>query len=479
MTIHRTWLLVFIFTAAIVEGNAQVAACNCSENLDTLIAKTEVNYAGFPAKVNAGTKAAYQKLKTHLKEKAVASNTPTTCFPVLREYVKFFYDSHFQLSYYDEQDAHAEFISLSESAVKERLRKKGGTPLDGIWINQDSSLKLAVLLYPDKQYKAVVLDSKNPKIKQGLVYMTITQGKRGLTVKYHNSLSSTDYPIKIKGNLLQGWSDELFGRIYPISMTADELREQQTWRNGNHGLDFYKLSPKTALLKIPSFTNNDDRIAALITRNDSIIRSTENLIVDLTGNGGGSTGWISFLGYFMTNPVMQENGYVRVSPENVKLKLADIEPYVTNPIPPDYQKYFPDSILTSYKNAYAELPATTAAFYPAPGVVFPLDSITVNPKKIALVVDNLCGSSTEYFFFLSTKSAKTVTYGSHTFGMMDYEGASPTTLPFPGFRLAIPIVKSSWTDSNPIDKTGFTPDVLLDKTAPAKWMDYIRQQLEK
>ena len=46
MAIHRTWLLVFIFTAAIVEGNAQTPACNCSENLDTLIAKTEVNYAG-------------------------------------------------------------------------------------------------------------------------------------------------------------------------------------------------------------------------------------------------------------------------------------------------------------------------------------------------------------------------------------------------------------------------------------------------
>ncbi|MBP7555152.1 MAG: hypothetical protein KA821_02730 [Chitinophagaceae bacterium] len=479
MAIHRTWLLASIFAAAIVEGNAQAPACNCSENLDTLIAKTELNYAGFPAKVNADTKAAYQQLKTRLKEKAVVSNTPVTCFPVLREYVKFFYDSHFQLSYYNEQDINAEYINLSVQETKDRLRKKGGTPPEGIWINQDSSLKVAVLLYPDKEYKAIVLESKNPKIQPGLVYMTIAAGKRGLTVKYHNGLSSTDYPIKIKGNLLQGWSDELFGRIYPVSMSAAELREQQTWRNGNHGLDFYKLSQKTAVLKIPSFTNNDDRIAALITRNDFIIRSTENLIVDLTGNGGGSTGWISFLGYFMTNPVMQENGYVRVSPENVKLKLADVEPYVTNPIPPDYQKYFPDSILNSYKKAYAELPTTTAAFYPAPGVVFPLDSITVNPKKIALVVDNLCGSSTEYFFFLSKKSAKTVTYGSNTFGMMDYEGASPTTLPFPAFRLAIPIVKSSWTDSSPIDKTGFKPDVLLSKTDPAKWIDYIRQQLEK
>jgi hypothetical protein len=217
----------------------------------------------------------------------------------------------------------------------------------------------------------------------------------------------------------------------------------------------------------------------LVEQNDSIIRSSENLIIDLTGNSEGGTGWVSFLRYFMTKPIVQQNAFLRVSPENIKAKLKDIEPYVINPIPDEYKKYFPETTLHLYKKAYEELPATNKQYYSIPSVAFPLDSITVNPKKIALVVDNLCGSSTEYFFYLSKESAKTTTYGVNTFGMMDYEGASSNLLPYSNFRVSIPIVKSSWTDSNPIDRTGFTPNVILDKAKPESRIKDIQKRLER
>jgi hypothetical protein len=60
------------------------------------------------------------------------------------------------------------------------------------------------------------------------------------------------------------------------------------------------------------------------------------------------------------------------------------------------------------------------------------------PKKIALIVDELCGSSTEYFFYLSKQSKKTARYGIPTMGMMDYEGMSNRTpLPYDKFILTI------------------------------------------
>jgi hypothetical protein len=470
----------FIFLLLLsITATAQTPACNCRINLDTLIAKTERNYAGFPAKATAQNSNTYQVLKKKVQTKASGITQPKQCFYVLKEYVNFFYDRHFNLTYYNENDFDIEIIPVAETAFRKQFNTQNRHALEGIWQNQDSSVTVGISKQANGTFKAIVLSSKNEKLQQGLVYMTITPGKRSYTVKYYNSFSSTDYPIQLKGNLLQGWSEELFGKIFPEGMTQAELQERNTWRNYNNGLHFYKLSAQTAVLKIPTFANNDEKIAQLIQQHDSVIRSTKNLIVDLTGNSGGSTGWVSMLGYFMTKPIVQQNGFVRVSPQNIKAKLADIEPFVVNPVPDEYKKYFPDATLNAYKKAFAELPVTNLPFYPVPGVVFPLDSITVYPEKIALVVDELCGSSTEYFFFLSKESGKTTRWGVPTVGMMDYQGAGSEALPYADFRVSIPIVKSSWTDKKPIDKTGFTPDVLLNKIKPEHRIRYIQKQMEK
>ena len=352
--------------------------------------------------------------------------------------------------------------------------------MEGIWMSADSTLKLAIQKFSNNIYKAVVVQTKNPKIPLGLVYATLHKKNNRIIAKEYNTFVTTDIPAKIKGNLLQLGFLSMYGKIYPDALSSAEKEELNTWRDNNNGLYFKKLSSRTAYLKIPTFQSNDDRIQQLVTQNDSIIRSCENFIVDLTGNGGGGTGWVSFLPYFMTNSIVQYDTYLRVTPENVKSKLADLEPYAINPIPEEYKKYFPDEIMAAYKKAYQELPTTKKEFYPIPGVTFPLDSILKNPKKIALVVDDFCGSSAEYFFFIAKQSKKTTTYGTNTIGMMDYEGMSNLTLmPYSNYYLTIPIVKSNWTDKKPIDKTGFKPDIILDKVEQNKWIDFIKKDLER
>lgn len=457
---------------------SQSTKCDCISNLDTLIVKTEKNYAGFPKKALENNQTKYIALKNSTRAKAKQIKEAKPCFYVMSEYVQFFYDRHFAVTYYNEQDFDIEQINISEEELINQLKHRKKNDLEGIWVNQNNKLKIGILKFPNDIYKAFILESNDTKISKGQIYMKISKGKKGLDVKYYDSFSSTIYPIKQKGNLLLGWNGEIFGKIYPNAMSKNEVKEFNTWKYGNNGLDFYTISNKTAVLKIPTFGNNDEKIAELVQKNDKTIRSTENLIVDLTGNGGGSTGWVSFLDYFLTQPIVQDNGYVRISPENIKLKMADISPFVTNPIPNEYEKYFPESTKQIYKKAYQELPVTQNEFYPVPGVVFPLDSITRYPKKIALVVDHLCASSSEYFFYLSKKSGKTKSYGVNTYGMMDYEGASSFALPYSNFRVSIPIVKSSWTDQNPIDTTGFTPDYILDKIKQEDWIEYIRKKIE-
>jgi hypothetical protein len=89
------------------------------------------------------------------------------------------------------------------------------------------------------------------------------------------------------------------------------------------------------------------------------------------------------------------------------------------------------------------------------------------------------GSSTEYFLFLSRQSKKSISYGQHTIGMMDYEGMSnPTPLPYDGFILTIPIAQSSWTQTQPTNERGFQPDVVLNMPQN-QWLSALLEDLKK
>lgn len=474
---------IFAFTVLMLLSAqlcSQGHSCNCLENLKELVAKTEENYAGFPVKVNEISLSAYEKLVKSLEKRTANVSDPVSCYYLLKAYVRFFKDKHFMLGFQGDKRPETESVALSEEAFRSYLSKRKPHPMEGIWINAENTLKIAIRRTSKKEFQGIILAADDPHLPVGLVYYTFLKTEKGWIAQEFNSYLTTDIVVKQRGKLLQIWNQKIFGKIYPSPISEKERAELDTWKNNNHGLDFKKLSEKTAYLKIPSFERNEDRILDLVIRNDVVIQSCENLIVDLTGNAGGSTGWVSFLPYFMTNPIIQYDTYLRTTPENVKSKLADLEPFVVNPIPNEYKKYFPEEVLAAYKKAYRELPTTNEAFYPIPGVTFPLDSILAKPKRIALIVDDLCGSSAEYFFFLSKQSKKTTTYGINTIGMMDYEGMSnPTALPYDKYILTIPIVKSSWTDTQPIDQTGFCPDILLNKVDQGEWVEFVRNDLER
>ena len=474
--------LFVLLLAAVCVGSplmGQPPACNCLENLNLTMAKTEANYAGYPAKVNARTRATYQALKRQLAQRAAKEANPKRCYYLLQQYVRFFADKHFIISYNAGADFDSTVAPCPPDYWQQGYARKTLAAVEGIYTNPDSTVKIGIYKTSTGVYKAIKIQSTVDSYPQGFVYFTLTPRGRQFIVKEYDAFLSTATPARLSGNLLQLWNHALWGKLYPQTITPDEQAELATWKNQNNGLAFKKLNPQTAYLKIPTFTNNDDKIQQLIAGADATIRSTPYLLVDLRGNGGGNTGWVFMLPYFMTNTVVQYPSLVRVTPDNVPLKLQDLEPFVNNPISEQYQKYFPAPVLNAYKKAYAELPTTTQPFYPVPGVNFPLDSITRYPQKIALMVDDFCGSSTEYFFSLSRQSKKVITYGTHTMGMMDYEGMStPTPLPFHKFILTIPIAKSSWTDTQPIDQTGFTPDVLIN-LPHTQWIPFIAKDLPK
>ncbi|QGW28423.1 S41 family peptidase [Phnomibacter ginsenosidimutans] len=471
--------LIWLLALTSLTSMGQETVCNCLDNLQQTIRKTEENYAGFPAKVTASNLQHYQALVKKLRHKAAQVTNTKNCYYILSQYIHFFKDKHFILAYNNEKDFDSTVLQTPANYWQDGTTQRTLAPVEGIWMNADSTVTIGIQQSGKGVYQAVKIESSIDNFPKGFVYFTLTANKDQFMVKEYNSFISTASPAMQRGNLLQLWNHALWGKVYPQHITPQEKAELNSWKNNNNGIVCTQLQPNVAYLKIPSFTRTDEIIQQVVAANDSMIRSNKYLIVDLRGNGGGNTGWIYFLPYFMTHPIEQYPSLLRVTPENVQHKLKDLAPFVEQPISSDYAKYFPAPILAAYKKAYAELPVTKSRFYPIPGVTFPLDSITKNPAKIALVVDGFCGSSTEYFFYLSKQSKKVTTYGSNTIGMMDYEGMSvPTALPCQQFILTIPITQSSWTDTKPIDNTGFTPDVVIP-LPQEKWLDYIIKDLQK
>ncbi|NQD71612.1 hypothetical protein HP439_12855 [Sphingobacterium shayense] len=443
------------------------------DNLEMTIKKTEENYAGFPDKVKPANRAKYDDFKIHLLDKAINTNDTDTCYSVLKQYVNYFYDKHFRVEYSSKPDSVVIPIDLS------KINKLSANPtshaVTGIW-KDNKDTKIAIVQYGTNTFKALKVSSTNDTFPQGFVYFTLTDKGDIFSASLYNRKINIDIPAQKIGSLLKIWNMQLWVKE-GTELTPLESEELESWKDDKNGLMFKKINNDFTYLKIPTFENNDEKISRIVTENDSIIKSTRFLIIDLRGNGGGSSGWTSLIPYIATAPIHQGGSYLRISKENSNRKMSDLDAFVNNPIPEGYKKYFPPETLKAYREAYRELSITKKQFLYMPSVSFPLDSILPIPEKVALVFDELAGSSTEFFINLSKQSDKVFTYGHNSVGMMDYVGMSiPTKLPFEGFMLYIPPEKSSWTDTRPIDRIGFSPHVKL-KDQQEEWIERIMLDL--
>ena len=455
-------------------------SCNCIANLDTTIKKTEMNYVGYPDMIKRKLFPKYKQLVRKLRIDAEKQTDPQKCFSILNTYVGFFQDKHFDLEYSVTDTTKFVYNKLmNEGDFRMSYAGKKRDSIEGIWVNPDTTLKLAIEKVSPSKFQAVVLESKDAKLKPGLVYYTFTKSKTGLIFDRYDWMTP-DFPVRQYGGLLFVWNFEVLGKVFPSVMTDDEKSEFLTWRNYNYGLDCKKLDQDNVLLSIGSF-NRDDKIKQIIQKNDALIRSAKHLIVDLRGNGGGNSGWSYLLPYFYTQPIVQGETYLRLSPENVKANLPGIKSMYEKPSKdPQWAKSNTPELLAKYKKAHDEIQVSKALFYKMPSSTLFADSISKNPKRIALIFDDLGGSSTEYFFYISMQSSKVKRYGVHTLGMMDYMGVSEQTkLPFQDYYLLIPDRKAAWTDTDRKNITGFVPENNLNHLQRHEWIEFIKADLIK
>jgi hypothetical protein len=219
---------------------------------------------------------------------------------------------------------------------------------------------------------------------------------------------------------------------------------------------YFKIIDSTTYLKIPSFDiSYKQDIDSLITENFKLITEYENLIIDLSGNGGGQDPTFrSLIQFLYTNPIYIQNLNFYVTEKNKTSRI--------------------DSIVQS-QNMGKFVPLFGEATFIE---VFENTTPLINPKNIAIIIDEYVGSSAEQFLLYAKQSRKVKLFGNNTLGAIDYSNLRTVWLIDEKLAFTIPMTKSQRLPNNPIDETGIQPDFYIqseNETAIYEIIGYLKK----
>mgnify|MGYP002079137190 FL=1 len=194
------------------------------------------------------------------------------------------------------------------------------------------------------------------------------------------------------------------------------------------------------------------------------------MIIDVRYNGGGSDfSYSPLLPFIYTNPIKTVGTDVLSTPDNIKSwqKVIDENPK----LPEDVKNSITDVITQMSQNPTKfinigndEIDTTLQIAY-------------VFPRKVAILIDEDCASSTEQFLLAAKQSKKVIIFGQPTAGVLDYSNMRTVDLNCMPYLLGYSTSRSRRIPENAIDNTGILPDVTLnfDKI----WLEEVLNNLKK
>ncbi len=235
---------------------------------------------------------------------------------------------------------------------------------------------------------------------------------------------------------------------------------------------FEKLTDKTTILRIPSFSHSEKKlIDSIIDANRNIILSTENLIIDLRYNGGGSDqSFEKLLPIIYTNPIRSVGVELLSTPLNNQ-RMIDFmnDPDFTE----EDKKWAKDALekLNKHIGEFVSVDSTTVT-------IETYDTIYPYPKNVGIIINEGNGSTTEQFLLAAKQSQKVKLFGTTTVGVLDISNMYFINSPCNDFKLAYSLSRSMRIPDFTIDDKGIQPDYYIDKTiSKYDWIDFVNKIL--
>ena len=472
---------VLMFLSAIP---AQSQTCNCSSALSYTIQKVETNYSGLKDKVKPDNRAAYTTFKDSLQQQGSLpqNQQKQPCATILNAYLKFFKDGHLNLSINNNitssnnNDSIRAFFANSQKVdydVQACLKSnaKSLKPLEGTWQNEAGNYIVGIR-YQDNKYIGSIIKADSIYWMPGQVKMEIIASKDSTVSHFYmRDHSLQNYAVNMD-DVNSGYFDmQNIGKWLKLDDKGKIIYKNYYPNSGI--VSFRKLNDKTNLITIRSFSETFRKlIDSVVSANNKAIQAADNLIIDVRGNGGGSDiSYAPLEKYLFTHPYVSISAEVYCTNDNID-KFRGL---ATNPIfTPQEQEEFRKRVkgMEEHLNQYW-------SSYP---VYNNSDTLPVlaSPKRIAVIIDSFCASTTEQFLLNPVLNSKKATiFGTHSAGILDYANLAFFRVPGTDFTVNHPTSRSSRIDlGKGIDNKGIQPNIQLDNTTK-DWVKYAQNYLEK
>ena len=238
---------------------------------------------------------------------------------------------------------------------------------------------------------------------------------------------------------------------------------------------FEQIDASTALIRIPSFNGNEKPIIdSVIAANKASILQTENLIIDVRNNGGGSDrSYGELIPLLYTNPIRT----VGVEMLSTKMNNQRMLDFINNP-----EYGFSDSEKEWAQGMYDKLQENLGGFVNLGDErvgVETLDTVYAYPKHVGIIINENNGSTTEQFLLAAKQSTKVKLFGTTTAGVLDISNMYFLNSPCEEFQLAYSLSRSMRIPDMAIDDKGIQPDYYIADDIPAyEWVEFVSKRLK-
>lgn len=458
-------VIILLFIVGATKISAQ--ECDCDKEFLYMKDFIEKNYAGFNDKLKTITKPVYDKMANDFITYSKDSLLGKKCLLLISEYLQKFRDDHIQISanfdgtMYDSVFmAKGEKINITDKQMEELGKVKTG--YEGIYyFKSDSTYKIAVIKNKNalRDYVGVMVSSKLAHWKKGQVKFEAKQINDSLlrgVLYLRNHIPKVEWFFLGKNTIGGDW-----------------LREgvsEQDFGGGNYvPVASKKLSDKTLYIKISSFSpSNGKNIDSIIKANKDNLESMDNLVLDLRDNGGGSDFTFEPLIPYVANGTVKNIGVDALS---TAINIKGWKKILEDKDIPDVNKASINRKIKLMEGNYGKLvninDDDSDVYKPTPF-----------PKKVAILINQGCASTTEQFLLFARQSSKVILMGQSTQGTLDYANMRDANFICMPYILNYATTRSRRLDiGQGIDNVGIKPKVYFNKDV--NWITEAAKLLEK
>lgn len=468
--------------------------CNCEKSFDWMVTTFRSNDAGFQYIVDKRGSDDFERFHSQQKIKAQKSSNDAECRKVMLDWLHYFRLRHIGIDLKTtntpkqqsnekkpDDQIRAQFkkeptVNLTEAKLIALLeKKKNPDPIEGVWTYGKWRYGIIADEKNTNSFTAFFIKGDSVYWMPGQIQAQFTSDREAYATDYtRNDRLKENYKAVFMNTskTVLNVGDYFWVRRYPhnSSLLYDSL--YTNFFRPSYPPYLKKLNNKTLYVRIPSFDLSHRKwIEELFSKNDSLIKSTNNLIIDIRyGTGGSDRSYRPIIPFLYTNPIRK----VSIDIFSTELNIKFYE---------DYLKIVKDSSTVKFfNNLITKLKSHPREFVPFFDSSFEIDSfpeVFPFPEKVAIICNHHNGSADEQFLITARQSQKVKIFGRPTGGALDISNMNEVESPDGKFVLRYGVSKSNRAPVYCIDDVGIQPDYFLDDSLPeGDWIEYVQKILE-